>query len=550
MTSMLAAAARGLLRFAQTHPYLAVLLVLAVQTVPTLEARLFWYSDEVRHADVLQNLLEHGDWLILRLEGAMYPDKPPIYFWFLAGLAKLTGGMRELVPFLGAAISGVLFCWSGVWLARTTLGRQAPAVGLFVFVLPTCFYFLAITHYARMDLMFAAVIVASQTLLYQGFSAAGFSRRMAGGLGLTGVAALVKGPLGVAFPLLGLVLLALWRGRPGRLFRLDVLAGAVGAAALVGLWIGGIWLTADTEFEAQAYFDAVFGQQIVDRAVDAWHHARPWHYYFYTLPLVFLPWTLLWLCAPIRRALSVDAWSEALSRRRDENGIHYLGLLVLGGFALLSSIGTKLDVYTLPLLPPLAILTARLLGGMAERRRERFWTALAVLFLLLAIGLPFGELFAPASLEIEGIAFSTLLLGLTAWAVLRIPARESRLRLVALLLGLTLWVYPAMWLTARSLSDLMSPAEQARLIGDLARSQERTPVYYRTYPGVYAYYAGVDGVNTEDLDFVERLIDADEPIVLVVATRRLHHFGDFEARFEIVDQRRIIEQVYVVAVPK
>src|SRR3954469_18284267 len=53
-----------------------------------------WPADEPRFALVAQDMLRSGDWLIPRVGGDLYADKPPVFFWLLAASMALTGSVR------------------------------------------------------------------------------------------------------------------------------------------------------------------------------------------------------------------------------------------------------------------------------------------------------------------------------------------------------------------------------------------------------------------------------------------------------------------------
>ena len=43
-----------------------------------------WPADEPRFALVARDMLRSGDWLIPRVGGDPYADKPPLFFWLMA----------------------------------------------------------------------------------------------------------------------------------------------------------------------------------------------------------------------------------------------------------------------------------------------------------------------------------------------------------------------------------------------------------------------------------------------------------------------------------
>jgi hypothetical protein len=53
-----------------------------------------WPADEPRFALVARDMLRSGDWLIPRVGGNLYGDKPPVFFWLMAAAMGVTGSLR------------------------------------------------------------------------------------------------------------------------------------------------------------------------------------------------------------------------------------------------------------------------------------------------------------------------------------------------------------------------------------------------------------------------------------------------------------------------
>ena len=84
---------------------LAALLLLALAMLTAgLGLRDAWPADEPRFALVAQEMVASGDWLFPTVGGDLYPDKPPLFFWVVAGLhaAGLPLNIALLLPALGA----------------------------------------------------------------------------------------------------------------------------------------------------------------------------------------------------------------------------------------------------------------------------------------------------------------------------------------------------------------------------------------------------------------------------------------------------------------
>src|SRR6188474_3802654 len=53
-----------------------------------------WPADEPRFALVARDMVATGDWLLPRVGGQPYADKPPLFFWLIALGLTLTHSLR------------------------------------------------------------------------------------------------------------------------------------------------------------------------------------------------------------------------------------------------------------------------------------------------------------------------------------------------------------------------------------------------------------------------------------------------------------------------
>ena len=536
----------GLFSIMKTQPLLFLTLLLALQTGFMLHSRALWFSDEIRYADVFTNLTGNGKWLVLFLNGEFYPDKPPVFFWLLWSLQRATGLHGEPLFFLGAAVSGFFYLTAGLWLSSLLkLGReQTLATGL---VLLTTFYFVGLTHYVRMDLLFGALILASEVCLFRVWQKDWAPWWSAAGFLLAALATLTKGPLGLALPLAGSVVYLWWMRNLRRFWRLDIWRGAVLALLVLLAWAGAAFY-----LEGKPYLENIFYDQIYKRALDTWHHEQPFYHYLLTLPAAFLPWTLLVLVLPLQRLFTREFWRELrytrILREDDTEGLVYCWSLVLSGFVLLSAISIKIVVYLLPLFAPLAVITARTLLRLDERRGKRLFAIMAVILGVLGAALPFVNYFHPWPVVIQsavpcGVAL--VLLAAVFWQVT--PRGNVKASLVFLALALTLWLQPVGLLLAPSLDPVMSPKAQAELMGAYIDAGYR-PLGYKLYSGTYTYYAGHDIMELADLQEVERELALHPKAVLGIRRKYWDLWENRPDNLQLAHEQWIADRPYVLAV--
>src|SRR5262245_61374252 len=73
-------------------------------------------------------MLATGDWLVPRVAGDLYAQKPPFYFWLMAASMALTGSLRVgfLLPSLLAGVGTVVLVYD---LLRRAHGREVGFAG-------------------------------------------------------------------------------------------------------------------------------------------------------------------------------------------------------------------------------------------------------------------------------------------------------------------------------------------------------------------------------------------------------------------------------------
>ncbi|BBD06923.1 ArnT family glycosyltransferase [Desulfovibrio ferrophilus] len=524
-------------------PLLFLMALLVLQTVFALDSRALWFSDEIRYANVFEHVIQAKKWLVMYLNGVPYPDKPPVYFWFLTTLLPIFKGPTPALFMAGAALSGLMFITATCALSRFVLraGREVSlGAGL---ILLTCFYFIGLTHYSRMDLLFASLITASHICLFLAWERDRATGLTSAGFLLAAVATLTKGPLGLVFPLLTSLVFLAWRGNLKRFFRRDVAIGFGLALLVLAGWIAAAWFGGERDL-----VNNIFYKQIYRRAVDASHHEQPFWHYFATLPAALLPWTFLLVALPLKRLVSGSFWAGVMaSRKEDSAGSVFLWVQVLSGFLLLSSLSTKIIVYLMPLFPPLALLIARAFLNLEQDKATRFMIWTGGLFAFVAVTLPFGNFFHQWPISIEGLWWVALASALAA-AVLWFGRRLSPpAALLTLGLLVTIWVQPLMLITLPSLDRAMSPKAQGELMGEYI-DQGYTPVAYKIYSGVYTYYCGHNILETQDLPLIERMTAEEPKLVLGIQRKYWDSWENRPKSLRVVHEQWVVDRPYVLAI--
>lgn len=346
-----------------------------------------WTPDEPRDAAISLEMSRTGDWIIPRLAGEPFVEKPPLYFASAALVTRLAG------PLLGpiGAIRMTTALWGlGTLLMTFWLARRLfdPVRARFsVAVLATMAGFVMNMHWIRVDaalVFFVAAAAWSFAEVYLGdrpwhclpaglFTAGAFLSKG------------VIGPLLVAVAWAGLAIPWLVdRLRAGNR-NLFIVPHALCLACLAApalAWMALLRQTGGPALWHEWFWENHFGRAMGTATVLG--HIRPGEpfYYVETLAVYALPWLpglVLWFASVIPKA-----WKQrSLSRP-------HLFLLAwsVGSVILLTVPATKRDIYLAPVLAAFALMTADAFSTAFPRWCRvfsGFWAAFCLLVLAAAV---------------------------------------------------------------------------------------------------------------------------------------------------------------------
>lgn len=356
------------------------------------------HVDELRYAEVTRQMTEYGHLLVPHINGEVYSEKPPMFFW-LSGLAYGITGDRIAAARLVAALAVILTALLLVPLARWLFRSRLPGwLGAAIFL--TSAMAISRGQLGVIDSLLVVFTTAATVALL--FAAEARGRRRAGlaALAAAAIAAgiLTKGPVGLLCPLIGVVATgAVARGRRG----VPVVATLVASAAAAAVALG--WLALAGREAGWGYFDQMLFAQSADRVAEGAAHAKPPTWYLVSVLTHFLPWTLL---------LPGAAWLAVRRRRATESARGALAALAFAGAGIFvfSLFSAKRSGYVFPFYPPLALAVGWGVWryGPVDRffrpraaDRGPFW-ALAVLAVAAGAALALLPALAPVAPKIAG----------------------------------------------------------------------------------------------------------------------------------------------------
>ena len=361
-----------------------LLLVFEPGRVPLFE------PDEGRYAEIPREMLVTRDFLTPRLNGVLYFEKPPLYYWSVAASLAILGPTEMAVRLPGklAAVAMVLLA---VAFARRRWGtRTGLLAGL---ILATSILVVALSRVALIDPMLSAALAAA-TFAFASFveaDAAGETRRSQRALyafhAACAAAILLKGLVGVVLPGGAIVVWTLVTGRWRTLRRVFSPGPLFLFFALAVPWHVAMALR-HPDF-LQFYFVHEHFQRF---ATTEHRRTGPAVYFIPVLVAGFLPWTAFFG----RFRESWPGFTRGAWRARSTEAFLWIWALLV--FAFFSASRSKLIPYVLPIWPALSVLLAlgieRARARGAEFRGDRRLTAVF-----------FGLLFAAAAAYGWGAGF-------------------------------------------------------------------------------------------------------------------------------------------------
>jgi len=386
---------------------LAVCLIATAGYVFLTKASTLWDRDEPRFSRATVEMVESGNYLYPTFNGALRPDKPILIYWLMSVPVRLWGASewtcRAIAP-LATLITALLAYWLGCRLGGARTGLMGA-----VFLVTSPLLLVSGTAATTDALLLMWIVAAFCAFALSWLD--GFRPLHAMLLGLAlGGALLTKGPVGLAIPLLS-ILLALAAGRRATPLRRGpyllwlLLATALGVALFLA------WALPANAATGGQFLQKGLGHHVVGRSLTPLesHGGQSLFYVFYYVPILlfaFFPW-ILYVPAVFRGP--VRGW-------RANGGFLLLLCWAAPVLVVMSIVATKLPHYVLPMWPALALMAA--LGAAAALRDPRdFASAPGARIGLWCFGfagtiLGFALIAAPWLVPVEGLRIPAVNMGI------------------------------------------------------------------------------------------------------------------------------------------
>ncbi|HEX9162413.1 MAG TPA: glycosyltransferase family 39 protein [Thermoanaerobaculia bacterium] len=469
----------------------AVLAFVALSIFVSPWTRELFVGDETKYAQVVREM-RAGAFFLPTLEGTPFTHKPPLHFW-LIDLLTYPFGTYSMWPFVLPSIAGFLAL---LWLMWRMEGPVAA------FVCSTSLMVWGSAQAARMDVTFTLTIaIAAWMMQRQKFVRAGL---------WLGIGTLIKGPMA---PVIGLMLVLFeWLRTKQRL------RGRYALAIVPMVVLPLLWFIPAMILGGRSYTREVLVKQTAGRAIGAWVHRSPFWYYIAHAPGDLFPWFLLAAIAII-----------AARRRGDDRAKFYVSwiLAVLVPYSVMSS---KLDVYMMAMIPPVALLIARMFA-VDDVWLRRGWLANVVMMaLLLLIGV--AGLFVRQAAQAKPVLIVLIVTTVLALLVSRTPLSST----IALgCVTLVPLLYATMFLMPQ-INELGSDRPIVRAITAQHVPAERIALYSSPYLWTRDMPRELERVR-----FVSpESLRGQSPAVIVTSRKRANEIAETLRAYRTVDSFQLI----------
>jgi 4-amino-4-deoxy-L-arabinose transferase-like glycosyltransferase len=343
--------------------------------------------DEGRYTEIPREMIASGDFILPRLNGVLYFEKPVLTYWLVASAIQVFG-LNEFASRFWSALLGLAGLFVLYALVRRCWGRRTALIA--VLALATSPLYLALSRLTTTDMPLCFFLTAAVVCFYLGHEAVpdrggAVLRYLA--FASAALAVLSKGLVGIVLPV---AIAGLYVAATRRWHLLKKVPWVTGT--LLFLAVAAPWhVAASLKNPDFAWFYFVrehflrYLTPLHDRVEPVWFFAP-------VLVWGLLPWVAL-LPAALAEFL---AGLRSSFRSRDASPEAFLWIWAGAIFLFFSVSKSKLVPYILPAFPPLCALAALSADRLLEHSGWRLRTNRVSTFLTLSIAVLLGGLFVYA----------------------------------------------------------------------------------------------------------------------------------------------------------
>ena len=355
--------------------YLSLILIIGSLTfLFDLGGRDLWEPDETRYATIAREMVQSRNWILPHLNGQIYAEKPPLFFWLVNLSTFFFGANNEFTNRFPSVLAGLITLLIAFLFGERLFNLRTGFLSSLI--LATCFLFPQFSRWMMLDSLFTLFFLLVLFYFYLGYEEEEGRRRYYYLAGLfMGLGVLTKGPVAyLAIPIF--LIFAFFQKNLKKFWCRHLLWGCLLSVILVLIWwVPACWIG------GKDYIHWILFKKVVGTYVGGGihFHPQPFYFYFIRFPLEFFPWIVF----------LPTAFIFGLRKGGDKRK-EFLFVFVWFVFVFLFftfSIGKK-DNYLLPLYPAAALMVGRLWdsGIQSLEGKRGFIPGLILLTFLFLMG--------------------------------------------------------------------------------------------------------------------------------------------------------------------
>lgn len=364
-------------------------------------------SDETRYVWMARDMFNLKDFMTLKLDGAYFFEKPPLYFWGECLSFMLFGKITEFSARFPAALYGTISCFWVYFVGKRLVSRSYGIIS--ALILATSLEFIVLSKLAILDILLTMCVGLSLYAGFMTFFCKEKNKKYFWWLFyfFSGLSVMAKGIPGFVIPFGSMFFASVFSRKFKDIFKPQYfLVGSLIFLAVVLPWHILMLKTYNPLF-----FDEYIMKHHVARFLSSKDLGRKEAFYFFFLVILwgFIPWILSAAAVCISKLKKIKFYIlehlewETLADSRKFMILNWVALLFILIF--FSSSSTKLITYILPIYFPMAFLMGWVWTNYIEKSDYKTPVNLSVyifntLLILGSIAAVFMALFLPEKLLI------------------------------------------------------------------------------------------------------------------------------------------------------
>ncbi len=506
--------------------------------------------DETRYVNIARAMFAGGDFVTPYLNFEPFLEKPPLFYWLIVLLYKLTGSTDEFISRLPNAIMCILAVFATFFFGRKALNSKIFGL-VSAFILLSSVWVGLFTHIAIMDIGFMALCtVTIYCAVVTLFNVKEENKKYLWYLAyfFMALSVLQKGLIGIIIPAMvtGLTFLAFNKGKE-LVKPLYIILGVI-----IFLLVALPWHIAAYTANGSAFIDDYIVKHHFARFLNSSlgiNRKQPFLFYIPIILAGFMPWTFSFISACIRGIKSLvkdfkaaKSFKQLLSAdTNDRKLLVFASIYMLSVLLFFSVSSTKLPTYILPLFPALSLITGYYWWGyIADNKFEKGIkiSALtgAVFFIIFGIGgalitnfLSGESLLYAQNADSFRMVMASWLIVISLITILCLIAKNRSLLFIAnviLMLGVSIITSGKIlgFITTFGQNELEYYADKAQVVSGsklIAYGTGKKYSLLNNYEGKIYYIVGIDNEGYNEVkDIIKNAAENKNAVYLITRNKK------------------------------